>query len=557
MSAVREITLRRYQEEAIQQMRDLLDKPRDPEPKWRKIIFVLPTGGGKTICAMHLIVQALRLGKRVWFIVDRVTLVKQTSDEFFAYGIDHGIIQGNNELTDYAKPVQIVSAQTLANRDIRLKPHLVIHDEAHCQHKAVSDLIARCDTARVIGLTATPFTAGMANQWDGLVNSTTTNKLIAMDPPALVPLRIKACVAPDMADVPITSMGEYQAEEAGSQGVKIIGDVVSTWEIETKRMFGGPVKTILFSPSVKHGEEACRQFAEKGYNFQQLSYHDTEPEKDEIIQEFRRPDSAIHGLVSCAVLTKGFNVPDVKVGISCRPYRKSLSSHIQEMGRVMRPAPGKTFGLWICHSENVIRFAQDVANINEYGVESLSSAAKQDSKPREPSEKVRKEMFCGDCAEQMPPKTTCCPACGWERPARNETLVVPGVVRDIDTSLAGQIRPRAGLRAPCLNDSRRMFNACLVYTLTNGSSKRTEADHRKWACGIWKGIYPDARLPVGAYEATPDFGAVTNQEMDLIGREVRNFRKKAGGRPQLSGKAPTADAWGVSHSQSLFGRTGA
>lgn len=41
------------------------------------------------------------------------------------------------------------------------------------------DLIARADLAKAIGLTATPFTAGMADHWDGLVNSTTVNKLLA------------------------------------------------------------------------------------------------------------------------------------------------------------------------------------------------------------------------------------------------------------------------------------------------------------------------------------------------------------------------------------------
>ncbi|TIT06446.1 MAG: helicase, partial [Mesorhizobium sp.] len=128
---------------------------------------------------------------------------------------------------------------------------------------------------------------------------------------------------------------------------------VQTWVEQTRIHFGKAVKTIVFSPSVKHGEELCRQFAEAGYNFQQISYLDgSDKERQDKIDEFSKPNSAIDGLVSCAVLTKGFDVPDVMCGISCRPYRKSFSSHIQEMGRVMRVAGNKEFGLWLDHSGN-------------------------------------------------------------------------------------------------------------------------------------------------------------------------------------------------------------
>lgn len=150
---------------------------------------------------------------------------------------------------------------------------------------------------------------------------------------------------------------------------------MQTWVQQTGKFFGRPVKTIVFSPSVKHGEELCRQFAEAGFNFQQISYLDaSDNERRDKIREFRKPDSAIHGLVSCAVLTKGFDVPDVLCGISCRPYRKSLSSHIQEVGRVMRVFPGKEFGLWLDHSGNCISFADDTAWLYEHGVDSLSDA---------------------------------------------------------------------------------------------------------------------------------------------------------------------------------------
>ncbi|TIW64739.1 MAG: helicase, partial [Mesorhizobium sp.] len=203
-----------------------------------------------------------------------------------------------------------------------------------------------------------PFTDGMADHWDALVNGATTNQLLADG--WLTPLKIKACVTPDMKGAKKAFTGEYDDTDAGQRGITIIGDVIHTWVQQTQKHFGGPVKTIVFSPSVAHGEELCRQFAAAGFNFQQISYLDaSDNERREKIEEFRKPDSAIHGLVSCAVLTKGFDVPDVRCGISCRPYRKSFSSHVQELGRVMRIADGKDFGLWLDHSGNCVTFAED------------------------------------------------------------------------------------------------------------------------------------------------------------------------------------------------------
>src|SRR3546814_10004222 len=107
-------------------------------------------------------------------------------------------------------------------------------------------------------------------------------------------------------------------------------------------------------------------FQGAGFNFQQISYKSgSDEDRKDLIEEFRKSNSSIQGLVSCEVLTKGFDVKDVMCGISARPYRKSLSSHVQQLGRVMRPAPGKTFALWLDHSGNYLRFNNDTQELFE------------------------------------------------------------------------------------------------------------------------------------------------------------------------------------------------
>jgi len=514
----RAISLRAYQADAVQRLRDGIRSGQ------RRQILVAPTGAGKTEMAMNIIAESQKKGATAWFIVDRVSLVDQTSDRFAQYGIDHGIIQADNLYTNLSKPVQVASAQTLARRKIDWLPDLIVVDECHARFKATRDLVDRADKAKVIGLTATPFTAGMADDWDGLVNSTTVNKLLEQE--FLSPLKIKACVAPDMTGAKKKFNGEWEEEEAGSRGIIIIGDVVQTWVEQTRKFFGGPVKTIVFSPSVKHGKELCRQFADAGYNFQQISYLDADDDERRVkIAEFRKPDSAIDGLVSCAVLTKGFDVPDVLCGISCRPYTKSFSSHVQEMGRVMRIHPGKRFSLWLCHSNNAIAFADDTAWLFEYGVESLSDAAKKDSKTREVQEAVRKKRFCAECGLQMSAGVDVCQGCGWERPQRGEIQIVDGEMIDFEMSTRGAFQPREGLRAECLSDPKGVWNAAVSYCCSMSRSGPEAA--RKWAYGIWRGVYPGAKLPTGMFEAAHNPAMVKPDEWGLIDREVKRYRKQA------------------------------
>ena len=519
------ITLYDHQEDAVQRLRDAFRAGAS------KLVLVAPTAFGKTECAGHIIQQSQVKRARTWFIVDRVTLINQTSDRFFQYGIDHGVIQADNVLTDKTKPVQIASAQTLARRSFPANelPDLIVVDECHCQYKSVLDLMAKSPKARIIGLTATPFTEGMADHWQGLINGSTVNQLLATG--FLTPLKIKACVTPDMKGVKRQRDGEYDQEDVGARGVKIIGNVLETWISETNKHFGGPAKTIVFSPSVKWAQEFCEQAATAGYNFQLISYLDaSDDERREKIAEFKKPDSAIDGLVSCAVLTKGFDVPDVKVGISCRPYRKSFSSHIQELGRVMRIAEGKDFGLWLDHSGNCIAFAEDTAWLYEYGVTSLSDVARKDKEVREPKEKVKHDRFCPECGSMLQPSAMACEDCGWSRPARGEVEIVQGELIDFEAKLgsADVFTPRSGLRAACLRDPRAIWNAALSFCLANGA--RGDMAARKWAYGIWRGIYPNSTLPYGLYEMPNAPDRVREDEWGLVEREVRRFRKSASRR---------------------------
>jgi|ADGO01.1.fsa_nt_gi DNA or RNA helicases of superfamily II len=123
---------------------------------------------------------ALAKGNRVIFTVPALSLVDQTVIALWNEGIhDVGVIQGDHELTNASRPVQVASVQTLMRREIPAADVVVI-DEAH----KVFDLYGRWMSApgweRVpfIGLSATPWTKGLGRLFDDLLIAATTEDLI-------------------------------------------------------------------------------------------------------------------------------------------------------------------------------------------------------------------------------------------------------------------------------------------------------------------------------------------------------------------------------------------
>jgi DNA repair protein RadD len=144
------VNLRDYQVHAVQQI-----------DATNSAIYVLPTGGGKTVIFCKLIEALVSQGLRILIIVHRVEILDQTSYKLQTLGIDHGVIKAGRE-ADPEQHVQLASIQTLARRvgDGKLKypkADVIIIDE--CQHARATTWRAALDAnpnARRYGFTATP-----------------------------------------------------------------------------------------------------------------------------------------------------------------------------------------------------------------------------------------------------------------------------------------------------------------------------------------------------------------------------------------------------------------
>ncbi len=394
-------------------------------------LLYAPTGFGKTEVAMAIMNEIAQTFKRTAMVMDRRVLVDQTSLRLGKYEIKHGVMQAGHWRYRPEERIQICSAQTLEKRQSFPDIDLLIVDECHVQRKKTVEFIKANPHIKVVGLTATPFTKGLGDVYTHIVGATSTGDLIEKG--WLAPLKVFIAKEIDMTGAKKVA-GEWSADEVSTRGMQITGDIVTEWVKKTNEIFGRPRKTIVFCSGVEHGRDLVRQFASSGYNFVSISYKEDDEFKRRTIEDFSKPDTDIHGLIATDILTRGFDVSDVIVGVSARPFSKSFSSHVQQMGRIMRPHEGKEFGIWLDHSGNYLRFRDDWDELYSDGVKRLKSGG--ETAKKEPTERVKKDAKCPSCSALWTSSDDKCDNCGFIRVKIKHIMNIPGTLEELKASNA-------------------------------------------------------------------------------------------------------------------------
>lgn len=414
------LLLRDYQESSLSKLRDGFAAGH------RAQMLYAPTGSGKTETAISLLNATAEKGNRVAMVLDRIILCNQTSERLQKYNIDHGVLQSGHWRFRPDRHIQVCSAQTLEARGSFPGLKLLVVDEAHCTRDSIRQFIHNNPQVKVIGLSASPFTKGLGEIYTNVVNATTTRELV--DSGQLAPLRVFISKEIDMTGAKKVA-GEWSQKDATERGIKITGDIVSEWVKKTHELYGEPKKTVVFCAGVAHGEDLSRKFAEAGYNFVSVSYKDDDEFKADALKEFAKPDSSIHGLIATDILTKGFDQADVYFGISARPFTKSFSSHVQQLGRIMRPHHEKESATWLCHSGNFLRFRDQWEELYGSGVDALDDSTEK-AKP-EPTDIEKAKAKCPVCGALWPGQSDVCTHCGHVRQRKNDVIAVAGEMLEL------------------------------------------------------------------------------------------------------------------------------
>lgn len=339
--------LRDYQHEQIHLLRQgIVDK---------LLIQMLmsPTGSGKTEVAKTIMYGAYTKGRKTYFIVDSLKLLDQTIRRL-SKQMGVGVVQGDHILTDYSKPIQIISVQTLRTRlDLLLRnhpPELVIIDEAHVLHQAHLTLIDWCRSngVPVIGLSATPFRKGLGKVFDQLVANITIEELTERG--FLVPAVCYAPHIPSMKGVKTNADGDWVEDELAKVmgDAKIVGDVVEHW-----KELGEDRQTLVFACNVKHARQLAAAFFKAGVMAAHIDGYMPPDESNEVLRLYE--ERKIRVLISVGMIAKGFDSPQTSCLVIARPTR-SLMLHYQILGRGLRicPETGKTDCIIIDHSGNLL-----------------------------------------------------------------------------------------------------------------------------------------------------------------------------------------------------------
>lgn len=421
-------------------------------------MVMAPTGAGKSYLGLRIAHEALLKKRKVVFMCDRTTLINQTSEAADQYGLSaHGIIQANHWRFNPEIPFQIASAQTIKNRGWP-DADVIIIDEAHTQMSVWTDHIMTCRAA-VIGLSATPFSAGLGKLFSNLINATTMHDLTESG--VLVPMKVFSCTKANMEGA-ATSGGEWTDKAAEERGMEIIGDVVSEW-----KKFGQDRKTIVFGATINHCEEICRQFNEIGVMAAVFTSKTDAIERAQLLNEYKKPDSELKILISVEALAKGFDVPTVGCVVDCRPLRKSLSTAIQMWGRGLRSSvwTGKTDCILLDHSGNIIRFMEDFSDIYYNGLDALDVGDKLDKAIRRDDDKDREPKGCPSCG--FFPFAKRCISCGFE--AQSASLI---------GQEAGEMREVMLGKKKLADDTRHLWDQVCTYAVGNSAPEKQRG--RAW-----------------------------------------------------------------------------
>lgn len=450
-------------------------------------MIMAPTGAGKTYLGHRIAHETLVKGRKVVFVCDRTTLINQTSKTADAYGLSaHGIVQANHWRRAVDMPYQIASAQTIAKRGYWPAADVVIIDEAHTQLKVWVEF-AQSNKAVCIGLSATPFSAGLGKIFTNLINATTMHDLTQSG--VLVPMRVLSCKRVDMTGA-ATSGGEWTDAAAEERGMGIVGDVVKEWVTH-----GENRKTIVFGATIRHCQELAKQFLDAGVMAAVFTSETTAPERELLLKEYSKHDSCLRVLISVEALAKGFDVPDVGCVVDCRPLRKSLSTAIQMWGRGLRSSPetGKKDCILLDHSGNITRFAEDFTSIFYDGLDALDMGEKLDKKIRRDDEE-KDSKGCPACGYK--PFHKRCMSCGFEKqePALQEAAA--GVMEEV--VMLGKKK--------LADDHRHLWEQLCAYARGHSSPERQKG--RAWH--LYQKITGKVPPPSFDFHSTPNAEITAN-----------------------------------------------
>ena len=327
-----------YQQELLGNVRATLQYINEP------IMMQLPTGGGKTVIAAHLLRDYLTGRRKAVWLTHRKELASQTERMLTEAGIlattDARWVPGERA-PSIANSVVILMAQTVGLRtkaagvwSSYYKNDLLIIDEAHHATAQGWERAIKQWPGKVLGMTATPWRLSKKDGFDHLFGDLILgpqvgelqNDEFLCQANVLVPGKDYLILGGKVA-----SHLDYTEKGIEAANTK---EVMTARALNFWKEHISDRQTIIYAVSIGHAKNLAALFSEEGIPAEAIHTKTDADIRAQAISNFA--NGRLRVLVNVAIATEGFDLPDASCIVIARPT-KSLSLYLQMVGRGLRP----------------------------------------------------------------------------------------------------------------------------------------------------------------------------------------------------------------------------
>lgn len=377
---------------------------------------------------------ACERGYRAWFNCHRIELIRQSVVTLTnAADLNPGIVAskfpGNRHL-----PVQVCMIPTLRHRRIFLdEPHLIIWDECHHVVAGTWDEIHRAyPRSAHIGLTATPERLdgkGLGGYFQKIITGPSVSWLIRHG--FLADYRLFAPPPPNLDGVH-TVAGDFNKKELSAAMAKstVTGDVISHY-----RRYAAGKRMVLFAWSVEASMSIAQRFSDAGIPAEHVDGGTDDRVREGAMERFKSGETRV--LCNVDLFSEGVDVPAIEAVALLRPTQ-SLALYMQQVGRALRPSPGKQYAVILDHAGNCRRFGMP----DDERVWTLEGRKKR---ARDNDATLIRQ--CPRCYAISSISADSCKACGYKFITIGRGVEeVEGELKEVDDLMARQAKRDAELR---------------------------------------------------------------------------------------------------------------
>lgn len=468
--AISRITLRPYQ----QKLRD------DVESAWamgaQNVLAVLPTGGGKTALFSTIMADEPHASCAV---AHRQELVSQISLALARNRVRHRIIGPQSVVKmivrlhmeevgasyyDPSSKCAVAGIDTLVRRGEQLASWLPtvklwVMDEAHhvLKDNKWGKGTSMFPNARGLGVTAWTKRAdgmGLGRHADGVMDALavgpTQRELINMghltDYKLFAPKsdfdRSSLTKAVSKTTGEISAHASAQAVATSSlvahvEKGQLTGDLVRTY----RKLLDG-LLTITFAPDIATATQFETEYNAAGIPAKMVHGGHGDEERYQALRKFRNRDYLV--LVNVGLFGEGFDLPAIEA-VQDAAATESSQAFVQRAGRMLRPLPGKKWGIYVDHVGNIARHATVVHYPDGSRVEIAHGEPSLDRRERRSAGKseIADTRTCNTCTGTFPRFLDACPYCGEPIPApaqRSSVEWVDGDLYELDAATLATMR---------------------------------------------------------------------------------------------------------------------